>query len=148
MQNLRMAPLYDPTLVQPMRDEVTELGVTELTTPEMVDEAITAEGTTLLFINSVCGCSAGSARPALRIASAADVKPDRMVTVFAGNDREATEQARTHILGIPPSSPMFVLFKDGKVVHAIPRHHIEGYTAEQIADNLVGAFNAHCASVA
>ena len=148
MQNMKMAPLYDPTLVQPMRDEVTELGVNELTSAAAVDEALGADGTTLLFINSVCGCSAGSARPALRAAVVAETRPDQMVSVVAATDREATEQARTHIHGVPPSSPMFVLFKDRQVVHVVPRHHIEGYTADQIADNLKGAFNAHCVSVA
>ena len=144
MQNLPLSPLYDPTLTQPMRDEVTELGVKELRTPENVDEAIGKEGTTLLFINSVCGCAAGSARPALRLALANDRLPDQVVSVFAGQDREATDQARSHIHGFPPSSPMFVLMENGQVIHAVPRHHIEGYMAEQIADNLKGAFNAHC----
>ncbi len=144
MQNLPLSPLYDPTLVQPMRDEITALGVKELRTPESVDEALGKEGTTLLFINSVCGCAAGSARPALRLAMGHDTLPDQVVSVFAGQDREATEQARSYVHGFPPSSPMFVLMEKGQVIHAVPRHHIEGYTAEQIADNLKGAFNAYC----
>lgn len=144
MHNLQLSPMYDPTLVQPMRDEVTALGVKELTNSEDVEQAMANEGTTLLFINSVCGCSAGSARPALRQAMAHDTLPDQVVTVFAGQDREATEKARSYVHGMPPSSPMFVLFENGDVVHAIPRHHIEGYSADQIAENLKGAFNAFC----
>ena len=144
MHNLPLSPLYDPTLVQPMRDEVTELGVQELTTPEAVDTALAKEGTTLVFVNSVCGCAAGSARPALRLAMQHDTLPDQAVSVFAGQDRDATEQARSHFHGFPPSSPMFMLLEDGQVVHAIPRHHIEGRTAEQIAGNLIGAFDSFC----
>lgn len=148
MQNLPLSPMYDPTLVQPMRDEVTELGVRELTTREQVDEAIAKEGTTLVFVNSVCGCAAGSARPALRLALQNEALPDQVVSVFAGQDREATEQARGHFHGYPPSSPMFMLLEDGQVVHAVPRHHIEGYSAAQIAENLKGAFNTYCAQKA
>lgn len=144
MQNIPMAPLYDPTLTQPMRDEVTRLGVQELTTADAVDQALKNEGTTLVFVNSVCGCAAGSARPALTLAMSHDTLPDQTVTVFAGQDREATEQARSHFHGYPPSSPMFALMENGEVVHMIPRHHIEGYTAEQIAENLKGAFNQYC----
>jgi putative YphP/YqiW family bacilliredoxin len=144
MQNLPLSPLYDPTLVQPMRDEVTELGVQELRTSEDVTNAFNQSGTTLVFVNSVCGCSAGGARPALRLALSSETLPDRTVSVFAGQDREATEEARSHFHGIPPSSPMFVLLNDGEVVHVLPRHDIEGYTPEQIADNLAGAFNAYC----
>ncbi len=140
-----MLPMYDPTLVQPMRDEVTSLGVTELRTPEDVDTAITQPGTTLVFVNSVCGCAAGSARPALRLALAHDTLPDRTVSVFAGQDREATQRARDYFLGFPPSSPQIALMRDGKVVHMIPRHHIEGRTAEMIAQNLIDAFDTHCA---
>lgn len=148
MQNLPLSPMYDPRLVQPMRDEVTELGVQELTTPDAVDEAISKQGTTLVFLNSVCGCAAGSARPALRLALQNESLPDHIVSVFAGQDRDATEQARSHFHGYPPSSPMFMLLEDGHVVHAVPRHHIEGYTAAQIAENLKGAFNTYCAEKA
>ena len=148
MHNLPLQPLYDPAMVQPMRDEVTALGVEELRTVEDVDNALAREGTTLLFINSVCGCSAGSARPALREALAADTRPDHAVTVFAGMDREAVDQARANIHGIPPSSPMFVLMQDGKVVHAVQRHHIEGYSAEQVASNLTDAFSKYCGTAA
>lgn len=140
-----MFPMYDPTLVQPMRDELTSLGVQELLTPEDVDAAIAKPGTTLVFVNSVCGCAAGSARPALRLALSHGTLPDNVVTVFAGQDREATQRARDHFLGFPPSSPQIALLRDGKVVHMIQRHHIEGRTAEMIAENLKDAFDAHCA---
>lgn len=139
-----MFPMYDPTMVQPMRDEVTRLGAKELRTPDEVDAALAEKGTTLVFVNSVCGCAAGSARPALRLALKNDVLPDRVVTVFAGQDREATDRARSYFLGFPPSSPQIALMRDGKVVHMIPRHHIEGRTAEMIAGNLMDAFDAHC----
>lgn len=148
MQNLPLSPLYDPSMVQPMRDEVTALGVEELRTPEEVDRALTKEGTTLLFVNSVCGCSAGSARPALSQALANETRPDNVVSVFAGMEREAVDQARSHIHGYPPSSPMFALFEDGKLVHALPRHSIEGYTAEQVSQNLISAFEKYCAEEA
>lgn len=148
MQNLSLSPLYDPTLVQPMRDEITSLGVEELKTPEEVERVMSQEGTTLLFINSVCGCSAGGARPALAQAMTSEIRPDRAVSVFAGQDREATEKMRSFIHGYPPSSPMFVLFRDGQIVHAVPRHHIEGFMPSQIADNLKGAFEAYCGKTA
>lgn len=143
-----MHPLYDPTAVQPMRDELTSIGVQELRTPEEVDAALTAEGTTLVFVNSVCGCAAGGARPALRLALQHDVLPDRVVTVFAGMDREATQQARDHFHGFAPSSPQIALMKDGQVIHMVQRHHIEGRTPEMIAENLKEAFEAHCAKTA
>ncbi len=148
MQNLPLSPLYDPALVQPMRDEVTHLGVEELLTPADVDATLGKEGTTLLFINSVCGCSAGSARPALSQALQGEVLPDRVATVFAGMDREAVDHARAQIHGVPPSSPMFVLFQDGKVVHAVQRHLIESNSAEQVAANLTEAFAKYCGTTA
>lgn len=140
-----MQPLYDPFLVQPMRDEVTSLGVQELRTPEEVDAVLQEKGTVLVFVNSVCGCAAGAARPALRLALANQVLPDRTVSVFAGQDREATERARGYFHGYPPSSPQIALMRDGKVVHMIPRHHIEGRTPQMIAENLQDAFNTYCA---
>jgi len=103
------------------------------------------KGTVLVFVNSVCGCAAGAARPALRMALQNQVLPDRMVSVFAGQDREATEQARGYFHGFPPSSPQIALMRDGKVVHMIPRHHIEGRTPQMIAENLQDAFNTYCA---
>jgi len=139
-----MQPLYDPFLVQPMRDELTQVGVRELRTPDEVDEAMKEKGTTLVFVNSVCGCAAGGARPALRLALQHSTLPDRVVSVFAGMDREATEQARKYFLGYPPSSPQIALMRDGKVIHMIPRHHIEGRTPEMIAENLKDAFEAYC----
>jgi putative YphP/YqiW family bacilliredoxin len=109
-----------------------------------VTAAITAEGTTLVVVNSVCGCAAGSARPAAMAAAKSEVKPDRMITVFAGNDKAAVDEARKHMLPFPPSSPAMALFKDGELVHMIERHHIEGRTAQMIAGNLLGAFEEYC----
>jgi putative YphP/YqiW family bacilliredoxin len=140
-----MFPMYDPTLVQPMRDEVTRLGVQELLTPDEVDAAMALSGTTLVFVNSVCGCAAGGARPGLRLALTHGTLPDRVVTVFAGQDREATQRARDYFLGFPPSSPQIALMRDGKVVHMIARHHIEGRTPDMIAENLKDAFDTYCA---
>lgn len=142
---LPMQPLYDPTLTQPMRDELTRIGVQELRTPEEVDAAMAAPGTTLVFVNSVCGCAAGGARPALRLALGHGTLPDHVVTVFAGQDREATQRAREFFLGYPPSSPQIALMRDGKVVHMIQRHHIEGRSPEMIAENLKDAFDTYCA---
>lgn len=140
-----MFPMYDPTMIQPMRDEVTNLGVQELRTPEDVETALNAPGTTLVFVNSVCGCAAGAARPALRLALQHTNLPDKSVSVFAGQDSEATQKARELFLGYPPTSPQIALMRDGKVVHMIQRHHIEGRTAEMIAENLKEAFDTHCA---
>lgn len=139
-----MIPMYDPTLVQPMRDELTAIGVEELVTPEQVDAAMAAGGTLLVFVNSVCGCAAGGARPALRLALQHGTLPDRITTVFAGMDREATQRARDYFLGYPPSSPQIALMRDGKVVHMIPRHQIEGRSPEMIAENLKDAFDTYC----
>jgi len=126
-------------MVQPMRDEVTSLGVKELRTPEEVDAAMQgdgAKGTTLVFVNSVCGCAAGNARPALRM-TMEKAKPDHAYTVFAGQDREATARAREFFQGQPPSSPAFALFRDGKVVGMLYRHNIEGRMAHEIAKDIV-----------
>lgn len=136
--------MYPPELVAPMKDELTSAGFEDLTTPEQVDAAITREGTTLVVINSVCGCAASNARPAARIAVTNDKKPSRITTVFAGVDGDAVAQARKYMLPYPPSSPSMGLFKDGKLVHFIERHHIEGRPAEMIAENLAEAFNEHC----
>ncbi|MHC4821642.1 MAG: BrxA/BrxB family bacilliredoxin [Planctomycetota bacterium] len=139
--------MYDPRMVQPMRDEVTSLGVKELTTPEDVDAVMSEkEGTTLVFVNSVCGCAAGNARPALRQIVENAVKPDRMVTVFAGQDREATQQARSYFTGQPPSSPCFALLKDGDLVGMLHRHNIEGRTADDVAGDLTAAFDKFCSA--
>ena len=136
---------YPKTMVQPMRKELTQLGVEELTTADEVDTAFEdMEGTMLLVINSVCGCAAGNARPAVAMAQEADVQPDQYVTVFAGQDLEATERAREYLAGIPPSSPFFALFRDGQPVYVVERKHIEGREARTIAGDLVEAFEAYC----
>ncbi|PKP48334.1 MAG: BrxA/BrxB family bacilliredoxin [Bacteroidetes bacterium HGW-Bacteroidetes-12] len=136
--------MYPPELVAPMKKELTDVGFEELTTPDAVDKAITAEGTTLVIINSVCGCAAANARPAARIAITNDKRPNRITTVFAGVDPEAVAQARKYMLPYPPSSPSMALFQNGKLVHFVERHHIEGRPAEMIAENLAAAFNEFC----
>lgn len=138
---------YPDAMVDPMREELTRLGVDELKTADAVDAAFAdADGETmLLVINSVCGCAAGNARPAVAMAREADVQPDRYVTVFAGVDDEATEQVREQYLaGIPPSSPFLALFHDGQPVFVVERKHIEGRSANAIAADLVEAFEAYC----
>jgi putative YphP/YqiW family bacilliredoxin len=141
---LKTKNMYPPELVAPMKEELTSVGFEDLTTVEQVDAAITAEGTTLVIINSVCGCAAANARPAAKISITNDKKPSRITTVFAGVDGEAVAQARKYMLPYPPSSPSMALFKDGKIVHCIERHHIEGRPAEMIAENLAEAFNEYC----
>jgi putative YphP/YqiW family bacilliredoxin len=136
---------YDPELVQPMRDELTRLGVQELHTPEEVEEALgTWEGTTLLVINSVCGCAAANARPALAIARGSPAQPDTLVTVFAGQDIEATDKAREYLPGFQPSSPFMALFAEGELVFVLERHHIEGREATEIARDITDAFARFC----
>ena len=137
---------YDPELLQPMRDEVTRLGASELRTADEVDEILgRRSGTTLLVINSVCGCAAANARPALTIARGGPAQPDNLVTVFAGQDIEATEKAREYLPGIRPSSPFMALFAAGKPVFVLERHHIEGREAVEIARDLRHAFDRFCA---
>lgn len=139
--------MYD-ILIQQMRDEVTRLGAKELRSAKEVDEVIpNSKGTTLVVINSTCGCAAGAARPGLTKAMQHTVVPDRIVTVFAGIDKEATAQARTLLENEPPSSPSFALMRDGKLVKMIHRHNIEGKTPDQIASQLVSAFDAYCMPV-
>ena len=141
----QMQSLYPEELVTPMREELTSLGFKELRDPmEVESELADQSGTTLVVINSVCGCAAGNARPGIKMAMDNEVLPDKLTTVFAGVDREATEKAREQILGFPPSSPSMALFKDGQVVHFIPRMHIEGNAPVQIAENLKQAFNTYC----
>ena len=138
---------YPEELVQPMREELTRLGVEELRDAAAVDAAFEAarEGTLLLVINSVCGCAAANARPAVALALQAPVaKPDRWVTVFAGQDLEATARAREYLAGIPPSSPFIALFKQGEPVYVLERRHIEGRSASAIAADLVQAFEKYC----
>ena len=134
--------LYDPVLVQPMRDELTMNGFQELRLPEEVDEALAKkEGSVLMLVNSVCGCAAGQARPGvIKAILESDKKPDQLTTVFAGQDREATERARSYISGYPPSSPSVALFKDGEIVFMIERSQIESRSADMIADILKEAF--------
>ncbi len=137
--------MYPEELVAPMRVDLTTVGFTELKTPAQVDEALKQEGTTLVVVNSVCGCAAGMARPAVKIAlQNTDKHPKNLTTVFAGVDTEATMQARRYMLPFPPSSPSIALFKDGKLVHFIERHQIEGRNAEMIAENLSAAFEEFC----
>jgi putative YphP/YqiW family bacilliredoxin len=137
--------MYPPELTAPMRAELTRVGVTELTEPAQVDAALAKPGTTLVVINSVCGCAAGGARPGVALALAkAAKKPAQVTTVFAGVDREATAQARSHLVGMPASSPSIALLKDGDVVWMLHRHQIEGRHPEQIADALNTAFAQHC----
>ncbi|MFC4076283.1 BrxA/BrxB family bacilliredoxin [Salinithrix halophila] len=132
-------------MVQPMRDELTRIGFRELTTPEEVEEALEgAKGTALVVVNSVCGCAAGLARPAVAHSLNNDKKPDHLFTVFAGQDKEATAKAREYFTGYPPSSPSFVLMKDGKLVHMVQRHEIEDRTLEEISANLTSAYDKHC----
>jgi putative YphP/YqiW family bacilliredoxin len=138
-------PLYDPDAVKPMRDELVQVGVRELRTPEDVDAALgSAKGTTLLVVNSVCGCAAGGARPGVMLALQNARIPDHLTTVFAGQDRAATERARSHLKGYPPSSPSIALLKDGKVAAMLERHQIEGRHPLEIAEALKRAFDEHC----
>ena len=137
--------MYPPELVAPMKEELTGAGFTELVDASQVDDALNKEGTTFLVINSVCGCAARNARPAARHSvENASKKPDNVVTVFAGVDVEAVNQARKYTLPYPPSSPSMGLFKDGKLVHFLERHHIEGASAQDISDNLQAAFKEFC----
>ncbi len=136
--------MYPPELVKPMREDLTNVGFEELHTAEAVDAAIAKEGTTLVVVNSVCGCAAANARPAARVSLQNAKRPDHIVTVFAGVDRDATGKAREYMIPFPPSSPSMALFKDGELVHMLERHHIEGRPAELIAENLVDAYNEYC----
>lgn len=137
---------YSPLLVKPMREELTLLGFEELQSAEDVDQWMeNREGTAFLVINSVCGCAAGMARPGVRLALERDHKPDRLGTVFAGQDVEATAQARGAFPDVPPSSPSMALFKGGELVYFMPRHRIEGREVEEVAGDLADAFAEHCA---
>lgn len=137
---------YPEQICAPMRSDLTNAGFEELTSPEAVDQIIpTSKGSLLLVINSVCGCAAGTARPGVKLSlQKSEKRPDKLVTVFAGQDLEATQQARKYTLPYPPSSPSIALFKDGKLVHFVERHHIEGRSAEMIAENLTTAFEEYC----
>ena len=136
--------MYPPELVQPMREELTVAGFEELFTAAAVEEKMSEKGTTLVVVNSVCGCAASNARPAAKLSLGNDKKPDNLVTVFAGVDKEAVDKARSFMMPFPPSSPCMALFKDGELVHMIERHHIEGRPADMIAENLKDAYNEFC----
>ncbi len=136
--------MYPAELVKPMREDLTKVGFEELHTPEAVDAALAKKGTTLVVVNSVCGCAAANARPGATMSLQNAKKPDHIVTVFAGVDKEAVAQARQHMVPFPPSSPSMALFKDGELVHMLERHHIEGRPAEMIAENLIDAYNEYC----
>ncbi len=145
MRNLSNAPMYDERFIAPMRQELTRLGVEELRTPEDVDATLKdAKGTTLVVVNSMCGCAARMARPAVAMALQHPTKPERLTTVFAGQDADATERARAYFTGYPPSSPSIALLKDGKLVFMLERWQSEGRPADASADDLVGAFDEHC----
>lgn len=136
---------YPEFMVAPMRKDLTEVGFQELKTPEEVDQMMAeADATTLVVVNSVCGCAAANARPAVKRAIQNEKRPSKLTTVFAGMEVEAVAKARNYMLPYPPSSPCIALFKEGKLVHMLERHHIEGRSADMIAANLEEAFNAYC----
>ncbi len=137
--------MYPAELVKPMKEDLTQVGFKELTTTEAVDQSIQNNQETLLVVvNSVCGCAAGNMRPGVKLALKNDKLPTELATVFAGVDSDATNQARRYFLPYPPSSPSIALFKGGKLVHFIERHHIEGASPQMIAENLSEAFNEYC----
>jgi putative YphP/YqiW family bacilliredoxin len=136
--------MYPENMVAPLREELTDVGFIEMRTADEVKEQIEAEGTTLVVVNSVCGCAARSARPAVIASLGSEAKPDRLTTVFAGVDTEATATAREYMIPFPPSSPSIALFKNGELVHMLERHHIEGRPAEMIAANLINAYQEFC----
>ncbi|MCA1764114.1 MAG: BrxA/BrxB family bacilliredoxin [Cryomorphaceae bacterium] len=137
--------MYPPELVAPMKEDLTTAGFQELHTADDVDNVLNEkEGSVLVVVNSVCGCAAGAARPGVKLSLQGEKKPDKLTTVFAGVDSDATERARQYFLPYPPSSPAVALFKDGKLVHFVERHHIEGRPAEMIAENLKMAYEEYC----
>jgi len=138
---------YPEEVIRPMREELTRLGVQELRTPEAVDETLkNSTGTVMVVVNSICGCAAGKARPGIAMALQNEIRPDKVATVFAGGDIEATERARSYFTGFGPSSPSIGLLKDGQLVYMMERYQIEGRGPEQIAAELRHAFNQHCAA--
>lgn len=136
--------MYPAELVKPMREDLASAGFEELYSAAAVESAIKQDGTVLVVVNSVCGCAAANARPAAKMSLQNEKKPDRLVTVFAGVDKEAVDAARNMMVPFPPSSPSMALFRNGELVHMIERHHIEGRPAEMIADNLLQAFDEFC----
>jgi len=138
---------YSELMIRPMREDLTRVGIEEARTPEQVEQALDKkEGTVMVIVNSVCGCAAGKARPGIAMALQNEARPDRAITVFAGADIDATERAREYMKGVPPSSPAVALFKDGELVYMMQRRDIETRFAEQIAQELTGAFNKHCSN--
>ncbi|HSE18225.1 MAG TPA: BrxA/BrxB family bacilliredoxin [Pyrinomonadaceae bacterium] len=136
---------YPEIMIQPMREDLTRLGVEEMRTADDVDETIkNSQGTLMVVVNSICGCAAGKARPGVALALQSEVKPDKVATVFAGADIEATERARSYFTGYGPSSPSIALLKDGKLVYMLERYQIEGRDAQQIAGELTHAFEQYC----
>ena len=140
----RIYIMYPPELVKPMREELSSFGFEEAQTAEAVTAVLAKEGTTLVVVNSVCGCAARNARPGAKMSLENAKKPSNLVTVFAGVDKDAVNEARNHMLPFPPSSPCMALFKDGELVHMLERHHIEGRPADMIAENLKDAYNEFC----
>ncbi|EKT4498801.1 BrxA/BrxB family bacilliredoxin [Flavobacterium psychrophilum] len=136
--------MYPEEMVKPMRTELSEAGFQDLYNAQAVDMALTKEGTTLVVINSVCGCAARNARPGVKMSLDGAKKPNQLIAVFAGVDKDAVEAARKHMFPFPPSSPCMALFKDGELVHMLERHHIEGRPAELIAENLKDAYAEFC----
>lgn len=136
--------MYPEELVKPMRDQLINAGFEALYTGEDVEAAMAKKGTTLVVVNSVCGCAAGTARPGAIASLGADKTPDNLTTVFAGVEKESTQKAREFMIPFPPSSPAMALFKDGNLVHMLERHHIEGRSAQMIAQNLAAAYDEHC----
>jgi putative YphP/YqiW family bacilliredoxin len=140
--------MYDERFVTPMRMELTQIGVEEMRTPQEVDSRLHAPGTTLVVVNSICGCAARNARPAVAKAIHHDARPSQLTTVFAGQDVEAVQRARSYFTGYAPSSPQIALMKDGEVVYMLERHQIEGRTADDIAKDLTRAFDKYCEKTA
>ena len=136
--------MYPEEIVKPMREQLTNQGFSELKSTNDVDNMISNKGTTLVVVNSVCGCAAANARPGAISSLLNEKKPNHLTTVFAGVDREAVEKVRHYLAPFPPSSPAIALFKDGELVHMLERHHIEGRSAESISQNLTGAYNEFC----
>lgn len=136
--------MYPKEIVKPMKEELTVIGFEDLLSAHDVESALSKSGTTLVVVNSVCGCAAANARPGVRFSLTNDKTPDHLVTVFAGVDRDATDTARSRMIPFPPSSPSVALFKDGELVHMVERHHIEGRPAETISENLKEAYDEFC----
>lgn len=144
LHTIKRKNMYTEELVKPMREDLTKIGFIELHTEQDVTEALAKEGTTLMVVNSVCGCAAANARPGAQKSLQNAKTPDHLVTVFAGVDREAVDAARSQMVPFPPSSPSMALFKNGELVHMLERHHIEGRAAEMIAENLKSAYDEFC----